>query len=471
MPHTDKNSIKTEKDLEKEAYTYCANINDYKLANPLFAELLRINPTSLNYQLYYAMTLYDGTNTGAGKSRDLLIQIINNNEHLFTEDNDSLFYFIRLVASLCYSRGPQSESIRFYNKLIKTSSNADDFFRLGKLLESTESHDESIKMYAKAKSLNPAIYGNLLVDSVSEELAQGENSKNHIETKRFKIARYPETSDFLGDLKNLIKNHIAADNIDTIKFINKETKFFTMGSCFAGNLSDALKRTGYQCSHLGIHEHINSTFANKLLIDFLKNHQDKSHLNTDLERRVEELMPNGMNADSLINSMMDRDVFILTLGVAPVLFDRNTDEFVLPKPTSFTAKSLKHKFKIRTTSVRENVDNMISVIDFIRNLRPASKIIITVSPVPLVASFEYKSCVVADCLSKCTLRLAAHEIVNNNRIENIYYWPSFEIFRWAGSNASSFFAEDDGAAWHVSEKKVNETIQAFVEIFSENEHN
>jgi hypothetical protein len=86
--------------------------------------------------------------------------------------------------------------------------------------------------------------------------------------------------------------------------------------------------------------------------------------------------------------------------------------------------------------------------------------------VPLLASFEYESAVQADCLSKSTMRLVAHEVVNNSGIENIFYWPSFEVFRWGGSNASNFFAADDGAAWHVSEAKVAGTIRAFVDMFS-----
>ena len=64
------------------------------------------------------------------------------------------------------------------------------------------------------------------------------------------------------------------------------------------------------------------------------------------------------------------------------------------------------------------------------------------------------------------MRLVAHEVVNNSGISDIFYWPSFEVFRWAGSNASDFYASDDGAAWHVSEDKVSGTIRAFVEMFS-----
>jgi hypothetical protein len=84
----------------------------------------------------------------------------------------------------------------------------------------------------------------------------------------------------------------------------------------------------------------------------------------------------------------------------------------------------------------------------------------------LLASFEYESAVQADCLSKSTMRLVAHEVVNNSNIANVVYWPSFEVFRWAGSNAGNYFGADDGAAWHVSEEKVAGTVRAFVEMFS-----
>jgi len=57
--------------------------------------------------------------------------------------------------------------------------------------------------------------------------------------------------------------------------------------------------------------------------------------------------------------------------------------------------------------------------------------------------------------------------VNNSKIPNILYWPSFEVFRWAGSNSSNYYAADDGAAWHVSEEKVTGTIGAFIKMFSD----
>ena len=126
---------------------------------------------------------------------------------------------------------------------------------------------------------------------------------------------------------------------------------------------------------------------------------------------------------------------------------------------------LAEQYNYRTTTVQENVDNVLYLIKFIRSLSSKIKIIITVSPIPMAASFEYESCIQADCLSKSIMRLVAHEVVNNSKIANILYWPSFEIFRWGGSQSSNYFSVDDGASGHVSEDKVLGTTEAFIDIF------
>ncbi len=237
------------------------------------------------------------------------------------------------------------------------------------------------------------------------------------------MVRYPSTSDFIGKLDSLIKKHIAVDFTSGNKFVTKSTKFFTIGSCFARNLSRSLLKQGYQSSHLEIAENLNSTFSNKYFIDYLDNYLEGNILSGSVfEDRISELMPAGMTANSVINTIREANVFILTLGVAAVCFDRNTGEFILPKSNQYTAKSLSEKFKIRTTTVSENVINIKRVIDFFRKLNPECRIIITVSPVPMLATFEFNSCVVADCLSKSTLRFVAEEVVNNSEITNIYYY-------------------------------------------------
>jgi len=235
-----------------------------------------------------------------------------------------------------------------------------------------------------------------------------------------------------------------------------------MGSCFARNLSKSLNESGYVSYHTEIAEHVNTTFANKVFVDLLSG----ADIDDVVRQRFAELLPSDWRKEDTVACIKRSNVFILTLGVAPAFFDRETGAFVLPRPSALNSRALAEKYKFRTASVQENVDNVLYLIDFVRSISPGIKVIVTVSPVPLLTSFEYESVVQADCLSKSTMRLVAHEVVNNANLQDIWYWPSFEVFRWAGSNASSFFAADDGAAWHVSEDKVASTVRAFVQTFS-----
>jgi hypothetical protein len=210
-----------------------------------------------------------------------------------------------------------------------------------------------------------------------------------------------------------------------------------------------------------ISEYINSTYANRHFVDWLE-----GALRDDaLLARIAELLPPGFSKEILRERMRTCDVFVLTLGVAPSFFDRETGAFVMPRPTALNSRALAEKYVSRTTTVAENVDNVLYLLSYIRRINPDVKIVVTESPVPLQMTFEFRSAVVADCLSKSTLRVAAHEIVHSSGLADIYYWPSFEIVRWIGCHTGPVYGTDDGAAWHVSEDLVGVIIACFVEAF------
>jgi hypothetical protein len=217
---------------------------------------------------------------------------------------------------------------------------------------------------------------------------------------------------------------------------------------------------------MNIAEHINTSYANKYFVDWLAGTLPDGALS----ERILELLPPGFSKESLISTVQECDVFILTLGVAPAFFDKKTGEFILPKPTTLNTLALAEKYEFRTTTVEENVKNITYLLSYVRRLNPSAKIIVTLSPVPLMMTFEMNSAIAADCLSKSTLRIAANEIVHNSGLNDIYYWPSFEIFRWLGCHSvEPFYGADDGAAWHVSEAAVNTTVNCFLETFSVNQ--
>jgi GSCFA family protein len=99
----------------------------------------------------------------------------------------------------------------------------------------------------------------------------------------------------------------------------------------------------------------------------------------------------------------------------------------------------------------------------VREINPAARIYLSISPVPLNGTIELPHALIADCVSKTTLRAALHELLQATRPQDVHYWPSFEIVRWlAGHTPLAVFAQDDGDSRHVS----NWTVELIVERFA-----
>jgi hypothetical protein len=436
---------------------------DYASAQFAFKKVLELDNKDIHARFIYAHLIDDGTHKKRAESRDMLLSILDEQPTIFDHPTEDNLKLIRGAAEKCSHVGPFSKAIELFRRLAQMSNRASDYFLLSEILTQGNFFEESISSLEKAVALDPATF-DTKASRETLEIARSHLSQTTSKTAKGKkkIGRYPETAEFLGDFQKLMRNHIAVNLNSESKFISKNTRFFTMGSCFARNLTKSLIQSGYASHHMEISEYINTTFANKVFVDWLSD----AAIDGAIRDRIVELLPPGWSKENALQIIRNSDVFILTLGVAPAFFDRATGDFVLPRPSGLNSRVLAEKYLFRTTSVQENVDNVLYLIEFIRKMSPDMKIVVTVSPVPLLASFEYESAVQADCLSKSTMRLVAHEVVNNSKLSNILYWPSFEVFRWAGSNASNYYAADDGAAWHVSEEKVAGTIRAFVDMFS-----
>ena len=446
----------------KAAGYKCIEQKDFANALLAFRKIVELDARDVNARFVYAQLIDDGSHRKRAEARDLMLSILDEHPAIFDQPTDGNLHLIRNAAVRCSHVGPFARAIELFRRLALASNKASDYFQLSEILTQGDFFEESVSSLEKAIALDPA-YDNptnretlsIAKSRLAQPTAKAANGKK-------KIGRYPETKEFLGDLEKLVRNHIAVDLNRAPKFISKTTRFFTMGSCFARNLAGSLIKGGFAAHHMEISEYINTTFANRVFVDWLNDAQ----IDAAIRERIVELLPPGWSKENTLQIIKASDVFILTLGVAPAFFDRATGDFVLPRPSALNSRVLAEKYLFRTTSVKANVDNVLYLIDFIRKIAPDIKVVVTVSPVPLLASFEHESAVQADCLSKSTMRLVAHEVVNNSNIANILYWPSFEVFRWAGSNASNYYAADDGAAWHVSEEKVAGTIKAFVEMFS-----
>lgn len=120
------------------------------------------------------------------------------------------------------------------------------------------------------------------------------------------------------------------------------------------------------------------------------------------------------------------DFFILTFGLSEVWYDEPTGNVfwrTIPKDAYDPAR---HKFRVST--VEENKDNLRAIYRLIRKHRPDAKILFTLSPIPLIATFRDNSCLTSNSVSKAVLRVAIDEVVREHAAEGVLnYWPSYEL--------------------------------------------
>lgn len=281
-----------------------------------------------------------------------------------------------------------------------------------------------------------------------------------------KTVGWPNYFTRIGDLKQVIRHSLLRGYGGEDRFIAPDSRFLTLGSCFANNLALRLQAAGYDAQTEFLGEEVNSTYANRYLLEWI-------------ERGAVDAQTGAMQ-DAYGLEMRERfresfrtcDVFIFTLGLAPCFFSRaGGDFFFMNSRSPFTATFLRENFVMRTTSVEENQANISAILATVRRLsRPDVRIVLSVSPVPLAATSEFASAVIADCISKSTLRIACHEALKAPDAQDVVYWPSFEMVRWLGAHFGRDFEPafglDDGVSRHVSIRLVDTIVDLFLETFS-----
>ena len=155
------------------------------------------------------------------------------------------------------------------------------------------------------------------------------------------------------------------------------------------------------------------------------------------------------------------NVFIFTLGLTEAWVSKN-DGAVFPAcPGSPLGGSydpenhLYHNFS--AAEVSGQLEDFISAL---RQVNPSAQIILTVSPVPLLATFEPRHVLQATVYSKSVLRVACEEVVR--RHDHVHYFASYEIVTSTGDSHQYFMG--DGRT--VTAAAVEHVIECFHRQFT-----
>jgi hypothetical protein len=111
-------------------------------------------------------------------------------------------------------------------------------------------------------------------------------------------------------------------------------------------------------------------------------------------------------------------------------------------------------------TVGEIIEDLQSLVGLFLKKNPQARILLTVSPVPLIATHQKQHVLEATTYSKSALRTAAGEVANFNA--NVAYFPSYEIITGSYSRGR-YFAED---LRRVTDEGVHHVMRIFLRHFA-----
>lgn len=218
-------------------------------------------------------------------------------------------------------------------------------------------------------------------------------------------------------------------------FIHENAKITAFGSCFAQHISNHLNKRSFivlnKQERRSYVVHFNNemvhTFSIKQQFDWVLRGAEFSQ--TLWHSKAGDDINYDENVRRQTRELFDQtDVFIFTLGLSEIWHDTQTEEVFWRTVPEDEFDPERHKFRL--TTVEENFANLKSIYETIMEYRPDAKIILTLSPIPLNATFREIGCVAANSVSKAILRVAIDQMLRTYGSNgNLFYYPAYEIVR------------------------------------------
>lgn len=277
--------------------------------------------------------------------------------------------------------------------------------------------------------------------------------------------------------RSVSTNYDAADLVSYDKvLIKKYDKVVSAGSCFASNLVPYLEKSGLtyhrtEAVHPAFSDKVDETFGYakfsasygniytvRQLLQLLRRCRDQftpkeSHW-IDGASFVDPFRPGlkyrarseqefhaltRQHLDRALAAFREATVFVLTLGLTEGWISK-VDGAVFPQvPGAIAGEYDANRHAFHNFTVAEIEQDLATFITEIREINPGLRFIITVSPVPLVATATDSHVLCASTYSKSVLRVAAESAAQ--RFSDVTYFPAYEIV--TGPQAPDTFFEAD----------------------------
>ncbi|MCA9366405.1 GSCFA domain-containing protein [Candidatus Kaiserbacteria bacterium] len=263
----------------------------------------------------------------------------------------------------------------------------------------------------------------------------------------------------------------------SIPLLDRTTPIGSMGSCFAREIKSYLETHGYNYVHYGEGKRANHgsapwerVFNTGCILQEVERAMcgisGKGYVEGD-DGRIYDLCRKGAAFESTSEAALEEEEYIVcgerafldsdifTLGMSETWYDKTSGITLAEAPPGPAYKPECHKFRL--LSPEENIKNIKQTLGHLFFRKPKIKVILTVSPVPLRATFFARSAAVSNNVSKGALIYAAHSICQE--FDNVYYFPSYEITQYLADTPFEW----DGR--HVTEPTINLIMSLFMQVF------
>lgn len=153
------------------------------------------------------------------------------------------------------------------------------------------------------------------------------------------------------------------------------------------------------------------------------------------------------------------DVFIFTLGLTECWYNTQNGHTYPACPGTARGSYLPQQHAFRNFTCAEVTADLHAFIAALARVNPALKLILTVSPVPLVATQSEHNVLLASSYSKSVLRAACGEV--EPAYDHVAYFPSYEII----SHPACFGQYLESDLRGVTERGVSHVMDCFLSSF------
>ena len=276
---------------------------------------------------------------------------------------------------------------------------------------------------------------------------------------------------------------IATPQVDSSITFERGESVFTIGSCFARNIEEHLIKLGFDVPMASfavpksewkyrpngiLNKYHPFSMLNELKWGFGVEQFPFEHGFAEVDGGVLDLqLPVGAlpapreravqrrnEIEALFSKASKASSVVITLGLVEAWWDSAIGAYANTTIPNEVVSAHPGRFEVHVLSYAELLSVTIALIDILReHAKGLRQIVMTVSPVPLNATFTGADALVANCYSKAALRTVAEEVCRKFS-SLVKYFPSYESVTLSDRNeawmADQIHATDKIVGFNVS---------------------